>query len=134
MPRKEIPPQAAKLKVVGPYSTVVKFGDEYQFSGILPEIDPQNGHPMALDFETQVRQVLEKARTMLEICGLTPNDLWKVDIRYIGEMEEFATLNALYREFLEGVEIAPARVALPKRWILFDAKIEIWFTAVKQTT
>ncbi len=115
-----------------PYSPVVKIGNHFHFSGVIPNIDEHNKLISPGDIVGQTRQVLQKIGALLKACGLTPNDVYSATLMLNGSMEHFPLVNKLYSEFFAEAEIKPRRKAFAVAGLPFDAMIEIEFDAVKQ--
>ena len=130
MPKKEAVPELVDPEL--PFSKVIKIGIHYHFSGTLPDID--DGHTTTEDLAEQAQQTLANMKKLLAACGLTPNDVYDVDIMLSGPRTDMLITDPIYVRFLddENVEIRPIRRCGGWTWIPGDAKIEIQFAAIKQ--
>lgn len=127
MPAKEIPEGVTEVKVVGPYSPVVRIGNHFHFSGVIPDLS-HAGDPTL----TQAREVLNKMHDLLAACGLGFGDVYSVTIMFAVNMDAFPEVNKAYADVFTGVEIMPRRAAFAVAALPFGVKIEIVFDAVKQ--
>jgi len=115
-----------------PYSPVVKIGNHFHFSGVVPKLDHEHKLVSPDDIAEQTKQVLEKIAVLLKACGLAPKDVYSATVMLSGSMQYFALVNKLYSEFFAEAEIKPRRKAFAVAGLPFDAMIEIEFDAVKQ--
>lgn len=100
---------------VGPYSQGIRAGNLLFISGQLG-LDMKTGEIAYGDVEAQTRQVLTNLETIAKAGGSSLANALKVSV-YLTDMEDFATMNAIYATFFP--ENPPARVcvevsALPK--------------------
>ncbi len=130
MPKKEIISSLQNKDL--PYSPVVKIGNHYHFSGLVPDINAAKQLSSPGDIITQTGQIITKMTALLNVCGLSLNDVYSVTIMLSGSMEHFATVNKLYVGAFSAVEIMPRRKAFAVVALPYDAMIEIEFDAVKQ--
>ncbi|NLG84214.1 MAG: RidA family protein [Firmicutes bacterium] len=105
---------------VGPYSQAIGYGDLVFLSGQLGLT--AEGALAGEDAASQARQALTNIRAVLAAAGLEMKDVLKTTV-FLTEMNDFAAVNEVYREFF--AEPYPARscvqvAALPK-----GAKVEI---------
>ncbi|MFA5163279.1 MAG: Rid family hydrolase [Patescibacteria group bacterium] len=130
MPKKEIVftfPGDDKL----PYSTVVKIGDHYHFSGVVPEVsDGRLASPG--DVESQINEVFKKIKHNLSLCGLRREDVYSATVMLSGSMQHFPLVNKIYSDFFN-VSIKPRRKAFAVAALPFGAEIEIEIDAIKQS-
>ena len=115
-----------------PYSPVVKIGNHFHFSGIVPKLNYEHKLVSPGDIAEQTKQVLEKIAALLKGCGCTPNDIYSATVMLSGSMQHFALANKLYSEFFAEAEVKPRIKAFAVAGLPFDAMIEIEFDAVKQ--
>jgi 2-iminobutanoate/2-iminopropanoate deaminase len=96
-------------KPVGPYSQGV-MADKFLFvSGQLP-IDLKQGKIVAVDIESQTKQVMENIKAILEAAGYEMKDVVSTTA-YLSFMTLFDQFNAEYAKFFEGEFPARATVA-----------------------
>lgn len=115
-----------------PYSPVVKIGDHYHFSGVIPNVLDGRMADEG-DIEKQISQVLNKIDLNLVACRLKRDDIYSVTVMFSGSMEHFSLFNRIYSEFFIGIGIKPRRKAFAVAALPFGAAIEIEVDAVKQT-
>ena len=72
----------------------------------------------------QTRQTLDNVRAILEAGGGKLADLVQVTI-YIGDIEMWPEVNAVYQAFLAGVPVPPAPAIVPVNTLHHGALIEI---------
>jgi 2-iminobutanoate/2-iminopropanoate deaminase len=89
-----------------PYSPAVRAGDMVYTSGQVG-IDATGA--VAEGVEAQTRQTLENVRLCLAAAGCALVDVVKVNA-YLADMADFATYNAVYREFF--TQPYPARTTV----------------------
>jgi 2-aminomuconate deaminase len=105
---------------VGPYPHARRAGPFLFLSGIGPrrrgstEIPgvtlDASGHITSYDFAAQCRSVLENVRTVLEDCGVRPEDVIDVTVFLTNMKDDFAVMNRIYGEFFR--EPRPARTTV----------------------
>ncbi|MDE6401380.1 MAG: RidA family protein [Clostridiales bacterium] len=108
-------------QAIGPYSQAIAVGKTLYCSGQIP-IDPQTGNIESSDIAEQTHRALSNVRGVLNAAKLDFCDVVKTTV-YLTDLNDFATVNAIYGEYFE--KPYPARscvqvTALPK-----GAKIEI---------
>ncbi len=106
----------------GFYSQAVVTGSLVFISGQLP-FDLQR-HLVGNTPGQQARQALKNVQAILEAAGGELRHLVQVTI-YITDMDYWSEVNAVYGEFMAGVEVKPARAVVPVRDLHSGAKIEI---------
>lgn len=79
---------------VGPYSHAVESGDLIFLSGQTP-IDSQTGKLVEGDITNQTEQCFKNLFNVLEVTGLTSDDVEKVNV-FLTDMSNFAAINAVY--------------------------------------
>lgn len=99
---------------IGPYSQAIESGDLLLCSGQLG-LDPATG-ALVDGVEAQTERSLRNLTAVLDAAGLTAADVLKTTI-FLADMDDFATVNAVYGRFFP--ELPPARstvavAALPK--------------------
>jgi 2-iminobutanoate/2-iminopropanoate deaminase len=106
---------------IGPYSQAVRAGDWLFVSGSLG-LDPVTGEFVPGDAAAQARKALENMTAVLAAAGATMDLVVKTTV-FMADMNDFATVNAVYGEFFTGVP--PARSAVQAARLPKDAFVEI---------
>jgi 2-iminobutanoate/2-iminopropanoate deaminase len=114
-----------------PYSPVVRIGNHFHFSGVIPSLRSDNV-PQCPYAKGQAREIMVNMEYLLKKCGLTFNDLFHVTIMLSGSMDAYKDVNEVYSEALKDVEIKPARKCFAVAGLPFGALVEIEFEALKQ--
>jgi 2-iminobutanoate/2-iminopropanoate deaminase len=109
-------------KPVGPYSQAVgvidmTFYETVYISGQIA-LEPQTGEMRNTSLEEEAQQVFANLSAVLEAAGASVHNVARVDI-FMTDISQFGKVNELYAQWLEGVEVMPARQtvevsALPK--------------------
>lgn len=105
---------------IGPYSQAVCAGNMLFLSGQLP-IDPMTGL-MSDNIETQTRQSLANANSIIESAGSSLRDVVKTTV-FLSDMNNFSKMNEVYKEFF--TDNYPARSAIEVARLPKDALVEI---------
>lgn len=111
---------------VGPYVHAVMAGDFLYTSGQLG-IDPVTGEIPA-GVEAQAHLSLKNLGAILNEAGLTYSDVVKTTV-FLDDMNDFATINAIYAEYFTGE--TPARSCVEVSKLPKGGLIEIEAIAVK---
>ena len=82
----------------GPYSHAVRIGPFVHTAGQVG-VDPATRAPRD-GIEAQTRQALENVSAALEAAGASMADVLRVGV-YLTRAEDFAAMNAVYREFFD---------------------------------
>lgn len=90
-----------------PYSSVVASGDLVYTAGQVA-LDA-DGKLVSDDFSAQTHQVFKNVERCLAAAGCTLRDVIKLNA-YLTDLENFATFNGIYREYIE--EPFPARTTV----------------------
>ena len=104
-------------KTYGPYSPGVKSNGMIWLAG---QIAPEAGD----DIKSQTRASLKKIDDLLNAAGVTKNNICFAQV-LLDDINDFNSMNEVYTEWLEGVEIPPARAAFEAGNLPRSAKIEI---------
>ena len=123
---KLITPKA--VKAVGPYSPATVYNDLVFTSGQVA-LD-NNGNPLSDDITIQTKKVLGNLRIVLEEAGSSVKHILKTTI-YLTDMSDYATVNEIYEEFLQGHK--PARSTVAVKELPKGVKIEIDAVGVKKS-
>ncbi len=105
---------------IGPYSQGIKAGDFFYTSGQLP-IDVKTGK-MPLEIKEQTRQSLNNVKAILEAGGSSMDKVFKTTV-FLSDMNNFAEMNSIYKEFFSGD--FPSRSAVEVARLPKDALVEI---------
>lgn len=111
---------------IGPYSQAVEWGGMIFTSGMIP-VDPKTGEiPDAV--ADQARQVFVNLTNLLEAAGTTMDKVIKTTV-FIKDMNDFAAINEVYKEFFP--ENFPCRSCVEVARLPKDVKIEMELIAEK---
>jgi len=113
-------------EAIGPYSQAIEAGGMIFVSGQLP-VDPATGAFAGEDIKAQTEQSIKNIKAILEVKGLTLDNVVKTTV-FLQDMNEFAAMNEVYASFFTGV--CPARAAVQVARLPKDAKVEIEAIAV----
>ncbi len=111
---------------IGPYSQAIKSGNMLFCSGQIP-LDPKTGQMKNASIEEETRQVLTNLSVVVSSGGASLGDVVKTTI-FLTDLDNFATVNAIYDEFFGASKPARSTVevsALPK-----GANVEIECIAI----
>lgn len=114
---------------IGPYSQAIQVGNLVYTSGQIP-IDPATGSFAEGGIKEQTRQSLLNVKAILAEAGLTMADVVKTTV-FMGDMSDFADMNAVYAEFF--TEPYPARSAVAVKTLPKGAMVEIEVVAACKT-
>lgn len=109
-------------KVYGPYSPGVKSNGIVWLSG---QIAPEAGD----DTTSQTMASLAKIDALLDAAGIGKDDICFAQV-LLADIDDFQAMNAVYEEWLDGVEIKPARAAFQAAALPRGAMVEIVVQAV----
>lgn len=112
---------------IGPYSQAVAVGNLLFVSGQVA-FDPISGQLLNKDVSTETTQVLKNIQAILKEAGFAWEHVVKTTI-FLKDMNDFATVNALYGENFK--ENPPARETVEVARLPRDAKVEISVIAAK---
>lgn len=111
---------------IGPYSQAVEWNGMIFSSGMIP-VNPETGEiPEAVDL--QARQVFTNLSNLLNHAGTSMDKVIKTTV-FIKDMNDFATINEVYKEFFTGDY--PARSCVEVARLPKDVKIEMEVIAEK---
>lgn len=112
---------------IGPYSQAVRAGDTTFFSGQVA-LDPESGLMLGDgDVAAETRQVMKNLLAVVAASGHVITDIVRCTI-FLADMEDFATVNAIYAEGLGGHR--PSRATVQVSRLPKDARVEIDAIAV----
>lgn len=107
---------------IGPYSQAIRAGNLLFCSGQIA-LDPATGEMVAPgDVAAQTRRVLDNLGAVLEAGGASWDSVVKVTI-YLADMNDFATVNAIYGERFG--KVPPARATVEVSRLPRDSRVEI---------
>jgi 2-iminobutanoate/2-iminopropanoate deaminase len=112
---------------VGPYSQAVAAGRTTYFSGQVA-LDPATGVMVGDgDVASETHQVMRNLFAVVKAAGHTVTDIVRCTV-FLADMEDFATVNAIYAAALQGHR--PARATVQVARLPKDARVEIDAIAV----
>jgi 2-iminobutanoate/2-iminopropanoate deaminase len=114
-------------QAIGPYSQAVEAGGFVFLSGQIP-IDPKTGEVLQADIKTQVKQVMDNAKSILQSAGCGMSKVVKATI-YLKNIADFAAVNEVYGGYFR-VE-PPARATVEVSRLPREVAVEIDFIAWK---
>jgi 2-iminobutanoate/2-iminopropanoate deaminase len=106
---------------IGPYSQAIRAGNLLFLSGQIP-LDPATGNLVEGGVEAQTVQVFKNIEAILKAGGASFDEVVTVTV-YLVDMNDFATVNAIYATYFSSPASARATVQvarLPK-----DCRVEI---------
>jgi 2-iminobutanoate/2-iminopropanoate deaminase len=112
---------------VGPYSIATEANGFVFVSGQVG-IDPTTGSVVPGGVSPQARQIMENIGLILTDLGLGYADIVKTTI-FLTDMADFATVNAVYGEFVEVSK--PARSTVAVAGLPLGVAVEIEVTAAR---
>ena len=115
-------------KAIGPYSQAIEMNGMVFVSGQIP-VDPKTGQIPSTPAD-QAKQSLSNIKAILEAAGCSMSDVVRCGI-FISNMDDFATINAVYETFF--TEPYPSRATVEVRRLPKDVLIEIDAIACKAT-
>jgi 2-iminobutanoate/2-iminopropanoate deaminase len=107
---------------VGPYSPAIAWKDLIFISGQGP-LDPATGRFVEGDIAQQTRQVFANLDALLLASGSSRSQVLKVQV-YLAHIEDFQAMNAVYKEFFQGVTF-PARTTIEAGALPLGISVEI---------
>jgi len=112
---------------IGPYSQAVTAGNTTFFSGQVA-LDPSTGQMVgAGDVAAETVQVMKNLVAVVEAAGHSITEIVRCTI-FLADMNDFAVVNELYAEALQGHR--PARATVQVSRLPKDARVEIDAIAV----
>lgn len=116
--RKAIHPAAAP-RPRGPYSPAI-VADGFVFVAGQGPVDPKTSELELGDVGSETRRTLENIQIILHAAGSSLRDVVRVGV-FLADMNDFAAMNEVYREFFP--EVPPARTTVGAQ--LPKIKVEI---------
>ncbi|WP_334074756.1 MULTISPECIES: RidA family protein [Paenibacillus] len=123
---KQVISTTAAPGAIGPYSQAIQIGEHVFTSGQLG-LNPQTGE-LAAGIEAQTEQALRNLGAILEAAGTGLDKVVKTTV-FLKDMNDFATVNAIYGRFFS--EPYPARSAIEVARLPKDGLVEIEAVAFK---
>lgn len=111
---------------IGPYSQAIEVNGMVYTSGVIP-VNPATGE-IPEGAAAQARQALTNLKNLIEAAGTDMDKVVKTTV-FIKEMNEFANINEVYKEFF--TESFPARSCVEVARLPKDVQIEIEAVALK---
>ena len=108
-----------------PFSDAVRAGKTLYVSGRIG-LDPSTGKPPE-DVADEARALMENLKGVLDVAGMTMDDLVQVTI-YSPDVSLYAAFNDVYLSYFDGD--LPARAFLGSGPLLFGARFELTAIAV----
>lgn len=118
---KEVVTSPGAPAAIGPYSQAIRAGGLLFLSGQIGT-SPQTGDLVGDDVQSQTRRAIGNLEAVLLEAGATLGDLVKTTI-YLTDLDDFATVNAIYGERV-GAE-PPARATVEVAGLPKGARVEI---------
>ncbi len=112
---------------IGPYSQAIVAGEFVFCSGQIP-LDPGSGELITGAIEEQTRRVLDNLRAVLTAAGTSLDRVVKTTI-FLADMNDFATVNAIYGEYFQ--HEPPARSTVQVARLPRDVRVEIEAIALR---
>jgi 2-iminobutanoate/2-iminopropanoate deaminase len=112
---------------IGPYSQAVLVDDKFLYTAGQGPMDPITGRIVEGDIKEQTRQVMKNLEAILLAGGASLASVVKTTV-FLKDMNEFATMNEVYAEFLGAA--APARSTVEAARLPRDIRVEIEAVAV----
>lgn len=110
-----------------PFSKVVEANGFVFLAGQIGDAPGSNG-PVPGGIEAETRQMLENVGRLLDAVGLGYADVVKATV-YITDFDEFAAMNAVYREFFPTEP--PTRATVGVTRLALGSKVEIEVLAAR---
>jgi 2-iminobutanoate/2-iminopropanoate deaminase len=125
--KKEIRTDKAPLPI-GPYSQAVVSGNLVFISGVLP-IDINDNNKLIKEVEPASKLIFSHLESILKATNLTKENIVKATV-FLKSMNNFQTVNTVYKEYFKDVKVFPARSAVEVSKLPLDSEVEIEFIAV----
>jgi 2-iminobutanoate/2-iminopropanoate deaminase len=106
---------------IGPYSQAIRAGNLLFLSGQIP-LDPATGNLVEGGVEAQTVQVFKNIEAILKAGGSSFDGVVTATV-YLADMNDFATVNAIYATYFSSP--APARATVQVARLPKDCRVEI---------
>jgi 2-iminobutanoate/2-iminopropanoate deaminase len=110
-----------------PFSKIVEANGFVFIAGQIGDA-PDSSGPVPGGIEAETRAMLDNVGRLLRIVGLDYRDIVKCTV-YIVDFDEFAAMNAIYREYFPTEP--PVRATVGVSRLALDARIEIEVLAAR---
>ena len=110
-----------------PFSKIVEANGFVFIAGQIGDAPGSSG-PVPGGIEAETRAMLDNVGRLLRIVGLDYRDIVKCTV-YIVDFDEFAAMNAIYREYFPAEP--PVRATVGVSRLALDARIEIEVLAAR---
>jgi len=127
--KREIVATGKAPQAIGPYSQGIRAGDFVFTAGQIP-LDPQTGEIVGADIQTQVRQVLENLKAVLEQAGSGLEKIVKITV-FLQDLAHFAQLNEIFSIYFPSDP--PARSAVQVSRLPKDVLVEIEAIGIRES-
>jgi 2-iminobutanoate/2-iminopropanoate deaminase len=107
-------------QAIGPYSQAIRVDGWVYSSGVVGML-PDNSIP-GDDIVSQTHQVFANLQEVLAAAGCQLQDIVKATV-YLADMDEFAAMNEIYSDYLDGHQ--PARSCVEVQRLPRDLRVEI---------
>lgn len=111
---------------IGPYSQAIEVNGMVYTSGVIP-VNPATGE-IPQGTTAQANQALTNLKNLLEAAGTSMEHVIKTTV-FIKEMDEFAVINEVYKDYFTGE--FPARSCVEVARLPKDVLLEIEAIALK---
>lgn len=111
---------------IGPYSQAIEVNGMVYTSGVIP-VNPATGE-IPQGTTAQANQALTNLKNLLEAAGTSMEHVVKTTV-FIKEMDEFAVINEVYKDYFTGE--FPARSCVEVARLPKDVLLEIEAIALK---
>lgn len=108
-------------RAIGPYSQAVATQSMVYCSGQLG-LDPETGQLAGADVASQTNQAMKNLQAVLKEAGLSLDHVVRTTI-YLADLDDFATVNAIYADALG--DHKPARATVQVARLPMDGLVEI---------
>jgi len=123
---KEVVTSEGAPKAIGPYSVGI-IANHFIFTAGQIGLDPASGNLVEGGIQAETRQALTNLRSILEDAGSSLDLVVKTTV-FLGDINDFAAMNAVYEEFFS--QFPPARSAVQVAALPKKAAVEIEAVAV----
>lgn len=125
--KKEISTKNAPA-AIGPYSQAIEVNGMIYTSGMIP-INPQTGELVTGGVEEQAEQAFGNLKALVEASGSSMDKVVKTVV-FIQNMDDFATINAIYEKYF--TEPYPARSCVEVARLPKNVALEVEAVALKE--
>lgn len=112
---------------IGPYNQAVLCGNTLYTSGQIA-INPATGELVTATIETEIEQVMQNMKAVLEAAEMTFDNVVKTTI-FIMDMNDFAKINTVYGSYFNETT-APARETVQVACLPKNVNVEISMIAI----